>query len=183
MAKCSLPSLILLAFALVQSNATQNHPSPPSAAPAPQLSTPQLSPSCDVLLFKMIDCLPYLTKISKMAKPVESCCSGFLEVWKLDLNCVCDALNGSVELGFQLNMTRVFHVSSVCGSPHVSLDKCLPIPSVAKPPVQIIKPSPAMTSAQAMTTSDADSSSQSNFFKIVISLVVILNFLALNLPI
>lgn len=125
MAKCSLPSLILLAFALVQSNATQNHPSPPSAAPAPQLSTPQLSPSCDVLLFKMIDCLPYLTKISKMAKPVESCCSGFLEVWKLDLNCVCDALNGSVELGFQLNMTRVFHVSSVCGSPHVSLDKCL----------------------------------------------------------
>lgn len=57
------------------------------------------------------------------------------------------------------------------------------IPSVAKPPVQIIKPSPAMTSAQAMTTSDADSSSQSNFFKIVISLVVILNFLALNLPI
>ncbi|PWA98679.1 hypothetical protein CTI12_AA015510 [Artemisia annua] len=111
---------ILFALTLVSllSSAATSRPHPPSKA-----SAPQKPPSCDSLKFKMNDCIPYLKKDSSMAKPVTSCCSGVKDVWKVDSTCVYEALKSNVELGFNINVTRVAHVSSACGFMDVSLDE------------------------------------------------------------
>ena len=111
---------IVFALSMVSlfSNATASHAHPLSQAP-----TPQKPPSCDTLMFKMINCLPYLKKRSSMAKPVTSCCSGVKHVWKVDSKCVYEALKSNVELGFDMNMTRVARVTSTCGLMHGSLDR------------------------------------------------------------
>ncbi|PWA95910.1 non-specific lipid-transfer protein-like protein [Artemisia annua] len=115
---------IFFAFAAVSlfSNATASRPHLPAQAPAPQKPPP-----CDhTLMFKMINCLPYLQKGSRMDEPVSSCCSGVKDVCKVDSTCVSEALKRNVELGFDLNMTRVASVTSTCGFMHGSLDKYIP---------------------------------------------------------
>ncbi|PWA95909.1 non-specific lipid-transfer protein-like protein [Artemisia annua] len=108
--------LFALTLVSLLSSAAASRPHPPSKASAPQ------KPSCDSLKFKMNDCIPYLKKDSSMAKPVTSCCSGVKDVWKVDSTCVYEALKINVELGFNINVTRVARVSSACGFMDVSLD-------------------------------------------------------------
>ncbi|KAJ9535747.1 hypothetical protein OSB04_un001100 [Centaurea solstitialis] len=180
MVKFLLLSCIVFAFALVHSNGTANHRSSPSPVQAPHLSKQKEAESCDVLMFKMIHCLPYLSKTSKLGDPDDSCCSGFMEVWRSDSNCVCEALKDSVELGFQLNMTRAVYISCSCGFRHISIDKCLSNLSRKASPVLAATPSPALPLVQPPTkASAADSFLLSNFFLVFVSFSCVFYFLDL----
>lgn len=93
-------------------------PQPPvSVAPAPESE-------CDNLIYKMMDCILYLSNGGKETRPESSCCLGFEKIMKTDAKCICVALKSSADLGVSVNMTRAMGLPSACGlSDH--LPKCL----------------------------------------------------------
>nr|GEU91912.1 hypothetical protein [Tanacetum cinerariifolium] len=119
MSKFTQTLCILFAFVSLFSNATESRPDP-----AIHASAPENPPSCDGFKLKMNDCSPYLKIDSSMSEPGASCCSGVMDVWKVDHNCSSEVLKSLVKLK-DMNETRVTHVSSTCGFMDISLDKYL----------------------------------------------------------
>lgn len=120
MSKFTQTLCIIFAFVSLFSNATGSRPHPALQ----YASAPENQPSCDSFELNMNDCSPYLEKDSKMAEPGTSCCSGVMDVWKVDSKCAGEVLKSVVNLR-NMNETRVTHVSSTCGFMDISLDKYL----------------------------------------------------------
>ena len=101
---------IIFAFVSLFSNAAGSRPHPVLHA-----SAPENQPSCDSFELNMNDCSPYLEKNSIIAEPGTSCCSGVMDVWKVDSKCAGEVLKGIVNLR-NMNETRATQFSSTCGT-------------------------------------------------------------------
>ncbi|OAY68383.1 Non-specific lipid-transfer protein-like protein [Ananas comosus] len=89
MALLALFSLLLLATLATSASAGG------SAAPAP-------AADCSAALLSLADCLTYVEVGSKAAKPEGGCCSGLKKVVREEVGCLCQAFQGSQDLGFLL---------------------------------------------------------------------------------
>ncbi|KAK9111089.1 hypothetical protein Scep_018608 [Stephania cephalantha] len=116
---------------------------PAAAAPSP-------SPECTTIVYDMIDCLSYIDAGSDKARPTAECCTGVKSVLRTDPDCLCAALNGAVELGIQLDVSRALGLPSACGqTTPPGLNNCglsvpdAPSPSPASPVPVPDAPSPS----------------------------------------
>ncbi|KAK9110643.1 hypothetical protein Sjap_018703 [Stephania japonica] len=105
----------------------------PAAAPSP-------SADCTAIVYDMIDCLSYIEAGSDEAKPSAECCIGVKSVLRTEAECLCTALNGAIELGIQLDVTRALGLPLHCGqTTPPDLNNCglsasdAPSPSPASP--------------------------------------------------
>ncbi|KAK6938181.1 Bifunctional inhibitor/plant lipid transfer protein/seed storage helical domain [Dillenia turbinata] len=98
----------------------------PSVSPSP--------PSCDSIIYDMIDCVEFLTDGSNVTTPSPACCFGFQTVLKAD--CVCQALKSSQDLGIAVNLTRAVALPPACGVSNAPpISKCgMSLPPRAAPP-------------------------------------------------
>lgn len=78
--------------------------------------TPELEPMCSNIIYQMTACSLYLSTDPDCEKPTEECCSGFQDVIQMHINCICEALESSANMGVEFNMTRVWSLPSHCGT-------------------------------------------------------------------
>ncbi|KAK9134328.1 hypothetical protein Syun_013658 [Stephania yunnanensis] len=115
---------------------------PAAAAPSP-------SPECTTIAYDMIDCLSYIDARSDKAQPTAECCTGVKSVLRTDPDCLCAALNGAVELGIQLDVSRSLGLPSdfsVPDAPSPSPASPVPVPDAPSPSPVADIPSPAPVS-------------------------------------
>ncbi|KAJ0025611.1 hypothetical protein Pint_08305 [Pistacia integerrima] len=177
--------MLVTTWAAVASGARTTHVSP---APAPSSKT-----DCSSIIYKMADCIPFLSKGGKDMKPDSSCCTGFKSVLKVNADCICEALKSSASLGIDLNMTKAVTLPSACGVSSPPISKCgvpsppggAPVkpPSIPKPspgpPKKTPTPSPSEPSGQTPAPApSAHSGSYSTFasFKVIIISAVVAFF-------
>jgi hypothetical protein len=115
MARTAAVACLLLALAASASAAGKGSHSP---APAPALD-------CISAAASLSDCLAYVTPGSTEKSPSKTCCG---EVKTAVANpavvdCLC-SLAGSKNLGFPIDMKRVFKLPGACGSSNTVFDKC-----------------------------------------------------------
>ncbi|XP_020104940.1 non-specific lipid-transfer protein-like protein At5g64080 isoform X2 [Ananas comosus] len=88
-----------------------------SAAPAP-------AADCSAALLSLADCLTYVEVGSKAAKPEGGCCSGLKKVVREEVGCLCQAFQGSQDLGVSLNVTKALSLPSACKVSTPPFTKC-----------------------------------------------------------
>ncbi|KAM5575818.1 non-specific lipid transfer protein GPI-anchored 11-like [Rosa sericea] len=116
--------IVFLSFILatwtVLANCARPHVQPliPEPEEIKSSTAPSTSPSssdCSKVIYKMSDCIPFLSDGIKTTTPVGSCCSGFETVVKTGPDCGCEFFESTANLGIHLNMTKAMTLSSACG--------------------------------------------------------------------
>ena len=110
---CILVTTVAVAGAL-------NHT--PQPMEAPESAPPGVD--CSVHVYNMADCMPFLSVGSNETEPTTECCNGFKSVLDADSECLCEALKSSVDLGLDLDLSRVPALSIVCGLKASPLSSC-----------------------------------------------------------
>ncbi|XP_052200840.1 non-specific lipid transfer protein GPI-anchored 11-like [Diospyros lotus] len=118
----------------------------PSPFPSPSMS-PAPSEYCSTLIYNMVDCVTYLAVGSKDTEPEPSCCAGLKEVVSVDAECICEALQSSIDLGFAIDMNKALSLPSACSLSVPNLSTCNPnpsplVPEPASAPESPIAPAP-----------------------------------------
>ncbi|XP_020104939.1 non-specific lipid-transfer protein-like protein At2g13820 isoform X1 [Ananas comosus] len=119
-----------------------------SAAPAP-------AADCSAALLSLADCLTYVEVGSKAAKPEGGCCSGLKKVVREEVGCLCQAFQGSQDLGVSLNVTKALSLPSACKVSTPPFTKCNI--SVAGVPGPAPAPSPRSEGGAGFLTAPAPS--------------------------
>ncbi|CAH2075710.1 unnamed protein product [Thlaspi arvense] len=116
---CLILCVLAASWAIVAAEHQGNSPAqPPAAAPGSG------DVNCTGLIYNMVDCVPYVAVGGSDEVPEPLCCNGLKEVVETDVDCVCEALKSTADLGIDVNMTSAEGVVSACGLSASPISAC-----------------------------------------------------------